>query len=209
MDRMLSERSRRKRDAIRTAATELFLDNGYASTSMDEVAAAATVSKQTVYKHFRDKQTLFGEIVMGTVDEVSRPFQLLIGEVEEAEDVPAALRDLAHKYIQAVMSPELLRRRLLVVREAGRLPDLARAYYAGAPVQTIHRLADAFARLAQRGELSIDDPEVAATHFAFLLLGRPLDTVMFCGHDAVGSVGELARMADAATDVFLAAYGPR
>ncbi len=49
---------------------------------------------------------------------------------------------------------------------------------------------------------------MAATHFAFLILGRPLDTVMFRGEDAAWLPQELTRMAEAATDVFLAAYGP-
>ena len=40
---------------------------------MDEIAALAAVSKQTVYKHFADKERLFSEIVIGTVDEVSDP----------------------------------------------------------------------------------------------------------------------------------------
>jgi AcrR family transcriptional regulator len=40
---------------------------------MDEIAAAASVSKQTVYKQFADKQSLFREIVATTVEEVSDP----------------------------------------------------------------------------------------------------------------------------------------
>ena len=47
--------SARKRSAILEAATTLFLRNGYRGTSMDEIAALAAVSKQTVYKHFADK----------------------------------------------------------------------------------------------------------------------------------------------------------
>ena len=43
-----------KRAAILEAATTTFLRNGYRGTSMDEVAAVARVSKQTVYKHFAD-----------------------------------------------------------------------------------------------------------------------------------------------------------
>src|SRR5437868_81719 len=52
-------RSARKRRAIMEAATTLFLRNGYQGTSMDDIAAAAAVSKQTVYKNFGDKGRLF------------------------------------------------------------------------------------------------------------------------------------------------------
>src|SRR3982075_2606071 len=64
-------RSARKRRAIVQAATTVFLRNGYLGTSMDEIAALAAVSKQTVYKHFADKQSLFAEIVIGMVNEIS------------------------------------------------------------------------------------------------------------------------------------------
>ena len=49
-------RSARKRRAILDAAATTFLSNGYLGTSMDEIAALAHVSKQTVYKHFADKR---------------------------------------------------------------------------------------------------------------------------------------------------------
>ena len=58
-------RSARKRQAIMEAATALFLRDGYRNTSMDQVAADAAVSKQTVYKQFADKEQLFRDIVLG------------------------------------------------------------------------------------------------------------------------------------------------
>ncbi|WP_030040457.1 TetR/AcrR family transcriptional regulator, partial [Streptomyces resistomycificus] len=59
MEKNPEGRSARKRQAILEAATEVFLNKGYLGTSMDEVAALASVSKQTVYKNFTDKQRLF------------------------------------------------------------------------------------------------------------------------------------------------------
>ena len=56
-------RSTRKRQAILHVGRRLFLQKGYAGTSMDEVAAAADVSKVTIYKYFSDKQTLFAAVV--------------------------------------------------------------------------------------------------------------------------------------------------
>src|SRR5262249_49212382 len=64
-----TDRSGRKRRAIMDAATTLFLRQGYPGTSMDQIAARAGVSKQTVYKHFADKERLFVEIVVAIVDE--------------------------------------------------------------------------------------------------------------------------------------------
>ena len=51
----------------------MFLRNGYRGTSMDEIARSPAVSKQTVYKHFADKERLFSEIVTSTVEEVAEP----------------------------------------------------------------------------------------------------------------------------------------
>jgi len=64
------QRANRKRRQIRQAAVGEFLRKGYAGTSMDDLAAAARVSKQTVYKHFGSKEELFVAIIEATVGEV-------------------------------------------------------------------------------------------------------------------------------------------
>ena len=66
-------RSERKRGAITEAATERCLAAGYRGTSMDEIAAAAGVSKQTLYKQFSDKAQLFTEVVQAMVDAAGDP----------------------------------------------------------------------------------------------------------------------------------------
>src|SRR4051794_11573006 len=53
----------RKRDAIVLAAVGEFRDHGFSGTSMDRVAAAADVSKRTVYNHFPSKNELFDAIL--------------------------------------------------------------------------------------------------------------------------------------------------
>src|SRR5450759_371802 len=80
-------RSSRKRRAILEAATTVFLRNGYLGTSMDEVAALAAVSKQTVYKHFGDKPRLFTEIVITTVAEISDPNYSDVLSLSDSVDV--------------------------------------------------------------------------------------------------------------------------
>ncbi len=60
-------KDRGKREAILSAARELFMGHGYAGTSMDSLANAANVSKATLYSHFADKDTLYRAIVEGKV----------------------------------------------------------------------------------------------------------------------------------------------
>jgi TetR/AcrR family transcriptional regulator, mexJK operon transcriptional repressor len=205
----MSARSTRKREAILEAATELFFAREYAGTSMEEIASAASVSKQTVYKHFSDKRTLFRQVALRSVEQVGSAFRAEVAAAAEASDIPAALFDLARRYVTSVMTPVLLRRRQLVLREAGRFPDLARKYHETGPLRTIDVLTTVFARLAERGQLVVEDPRVAATQFAFLVVGEPLDTAMFRGVGRRRTRSELHALADAGVEVFLAAYGKK
>src|SRR5205823_14953845 len=92
-------RSARKRRAILDAATQVFLSKGYLGTSMDEIAALAEVSKQTVYKHFADKEALFNEIVLSTVNEASDPVYEEVMNLADSGNLEADLRDLARRQL--------------------------------------------------------------------------------------------------------------
>jgi AcrR family transcriptional regulator len=129
-------RSAQKRQAILDAATGAFLRNGYLGTSMDEIAAEAGVSKQTVYRQFTDKKALFTEIVLGTIDQVGEPFFSGVGTLDDPEDLEADLRQLARRLISVVRDPRLLQLRRLVIGEAGRFPELGRTYFERGPSGT-------------------------------------------------------------------------
>ena len=59
----LDEAPSAKRQVIVRAATQVFLESGYGTASMDTIAAVAGVSKQTVYSHFGAKDALFEAII--------------------------------------------------------------------------------------------------------------------------------------------------
>jgi TetR/AcrR family transcriptional regulator, mexJK operon transcriptional repressor len=175
-------RSERKRRAIMEAATTLFLRNGYLGTSMDEIAALAAVSKQTVYKNFADKERLFSDIVLGVTANAESFVQVATTMLQDTDDLEKDLRELA---------------------------ELGRAYYARAPEHVVATLASLLRDLADRGLLHLDDPFLAARHLAFLILSIPLDKAMFCGDEESFTAADLERFADSGVRVFLAAYGPR
>jgi len=94
-----------------------------------------------------------------------------------------------------VIQPQVLQLRRLLIGEAGRLPKLSRAYYEGAPERTLATLAACFQHLGERGLLRVDDPRIAANHFAFLILGMSLDRAMFRGTDKTLAAADLERLA--------------
>lgn len=202
---MTEDRSARKRAVVVDAATTLFLRHGYLGTSMDQIAAFAAVSKPTVYKFFPDKEQLFSAIVLDTLDRASTPFLAELSQLAESDRLADDLPVLARHYLATVTQPPVLQLRRLVIGASHQLPELARAYYERAPEQTLRALAGCFRRLADRGLLRMADPEQAAAHFAFLVLGRALDKSLFCGDQPFTSA-ELASQADAGASAFLAAY---
>lgn len=194
--------------AIRQAATALFLERGYQGTSMDEIAAAAHVSKQTIYTHFSDKESLLASLVLANSDRVEGFLGTMVSVVHDAPVVEDGLRELARLYQRFVIRPDVLRMRRLVLAEAGRFPELARTYYEQVPQRVYTTLAGIFIELAQHGALAVDDADRAAEHFAWLVLGAPLDRGMFLDvADSTSTATDDA--ADAAVRVFLAAYGIR
>ncbi len=195
--------------AIKEAATRLFLEKGYDGTSMDEIAAAARVSKQTIYTHFAGKERLFAELVLGNAgrvdafaDEVGRTFR-------EAGGLEDGLRRVARTYAAFVIRPEVLQLRRLVLAEAARFPELARTYYERVPERVYLILAALFKELAGGGRLTVPDPVLAAQQFAWLVLGIPLDRGLFLPAAEAGGAVDVQRIADAGVRVFLAAYGRR
>ena len=195
--------------AIREAAAALFLEKGYQGTSLDEIAAVAKVSKQTIYTHFTNKEDLFSDLVLGNAERVDAFVATLMRTVKNAGDIQTGLRDLARMYIRFVVRPEVLRLRRLVIAEAGRYPELARTYHERVPQKVYQALASLFGDLSDEGQLRIEDPLLAAHHFAWLTIGKDLDHGMFFDPAKMSASADLDASADAAAGVFLAAYAPR
>ncbi len=201
-------RSIRKRRAIVEAATDVFLRNGYRGTSMDEIAARAAVSKQTVYKHFADKESLFSAIVKAAVDTAGDPVLGDATALADSDDLATDLRALARRQLEQVVQQQLMRLRRLVIGEANRFPELGRAFYERGAGRSTAALATAFERLTARGLLKGHDPELAAAHFNWLVMSAPVNRAMLLGDDGIPNAAELDRYADGGVRAFLAAYGP-
>ncbi|HYZ68332.1 MAG TPA: TetR/AcrR family transcriptional regulator [Mycobacterium sp.] len=199
-------RSARKRLTILSAGRELFLSNGYQGTSVEQIAASAEVSKQTVYKHFGDKHELLLAIVDNALASTVAPFLERIRTLADTTDLEADLTALAADYLRAVLQEPVVQLRRLVVGEANRVPELARLYYEQAPARTLAAFAECFSALHRCDLLHAPEPALAAEHFAFLIVGRAIDHALFAGGPQVLADLDVDRNVRAGVKVFLAAY---
>ena len=204
----VTPRSDSKRRAILDAAAELFLHEGYSGTSMDDVAARASVSKQTVYAQFGGKEALFVTVVVTMTGDAGDEVQREISALGEEDDVRAALLDYAQRQLLVVLTPRLMQLRRLVISESMRFPELGRALHQGGPQRAIAGLAEAFARWTERGLLRIADPATAASQYNWLVMGDPVNRAMLLGDGSIPPPDALRRHAEEAVRAFVAIYPP-
>jgi TetR/AcrR family transcriptional repressor of mexJK operon len=198
----------RSRALIMAAATRVFLDRGYPGTSVDDIAAAAGVSKRTVYNVFTDKEQLFRAIIGDAIATAERFSAALAVTTAEATDAAAALTTLARELAASVLGGRVVPLRRLLIGEARRFPEFAAEYYERAPGRVMAAVAVVLRTFADRGQLRVDDAELAAEHFAYLAIGASLDRALFQADTDAASVEPAIARADRGAVVFLRAYAP-
>jgi len=193
-----------KREAILEAAKSLFLSLGYANTSMDAVAAAAGVSKLTVYSHFTDKQTLFCSAVMATC-QIQLPdllFEYPVGA--QVEDV---LLNIARGFQALISSDEAVKLSRLIMAQGSLDPSFGQYFYEAGPKRVLAGMEALLRGAHERGLLRIDNPLRAAEHFFCLVKGAPdYRLLLGCAGPLQGDEAE-AHVREV-VGVFLRAYRP-
>jgi len=191
-----------KRQAILNAAALEFLEKGYGAASMDDIAAKAGVSKQTVYSHFGAKSSLFEGIVRERCEALTGAGSLI--EVSGAPD--EVLTGLARKFLSTVLDRSNLALYRVIVAESGRFPELAEAFYRAGPDAAANGLAAYIDRERQIGTLRVGNPRRAAEDFFALMRGDLfMRHLLGLADEPPPSVVEAA--AGHAVYVFLGKYG--
>jgi AcrR family transcriptional regulator len=142
-------RSAARREAILAAALDEFAERGFAATRLDDVAKRAGVAKGTIYLYFRDKESLFQELVRAMVTP-------LIGTIERlgAADLPMRtlcdnIVDLFVREVYETRRKDVIR---LIITEGRRFPKLAEFYYREVLSRIIGAVRAMLRRAAARGE---------------------------------------------------------
>jgi AcrR family transcriptional regulator len=200
--RLVGDEDSSKRRQILDGARKVFMDLGFDGASMGEIARAAGVSKGTLYVYFADKNQLFETIV----EEESLGHGQLEFDFDPARDVPATLRQFGHAYIALICRPGGGSAIRTVMAIAERMPEVGRRYYERVLENTIKRLAGYLEAHVKRGELAIDDCQLAAAQF--MLTCQATLFLPFIFQAAPPPPPERVKdVINSATRMFLAAYG--
>jgi len=198
----------RSQAIILSAATTHFTAHGYVGANVDTIAAEAGVSKRTVYNVFGGKEKLFRAVVDRAVTIAENFTRDLADELTAGDDLHADLERIGERLAIAVLHGPVVPLRRLLIGESRRFPDLGSDYYRRAPDLVMRTLADHLSGLSDRGLLDLDDPQTAAEHFAFLVMGAPLDRALFHIDSTLASA-DIEANARAGVAAFLRAWGPR
>ena len=191
-----------KRASILAAAKRLFLEQGYQGVSMDQIAAAAGVSKLTVYSHFGEKESLFSAAITDKCQEVL-PDDLFVRPPEGPLD--EQLRAIGHAFFRLITSEEAISMHRMMNTPGTTENTLRELFWNAGP----RRVQEVFAQFLQaridQGQLRIDDTALASSQFFSLLKGE-LHPMMACGLCTQPTPAEVARHIDATVEFFLRAY---
>jgi AcrR family transcriptional regulator len=192
-----------RREAILRIAHEAFLTDGYAATSMSEIARKVGGSKATLYNYFSSKEELFTAVV----DEKCQDIQEMVFDAQMAmDDFAKVLTQLAERFVHAVLQDDTIATFRLITAEAARFPELGRVFYSSGPQRSKDRLADFFARAVADGDLKPRDPRIMAGRFFELCKGELHQRKLWGMRPDPTNAEIRAHVADS-VDVFLAAYG--
>lgn len=129
------ERIAAKKEVILDAALDVFLKEGFAGASMERVAAAATVSKMTVYRHFESKEALFLATINRHCDQIYNVE--MHSPARSYEEARQALLAFGWTFINTIFADDVMALWRMLVGEVQRFPQIGAHFYDVAPYRTI------------------------------------------------------------------------
>jgi TetR/AcrR family transcriptional repressor of mexJK operon len=193
-------------DLLITAATRVFLRDGYGSASIDKVAAEAGVSTRTIYERFKNKGDLLGAVISRLVE---RDMETVLATEELDRLEPReALTSIGQLISGRACNPDSAALFRICATESHRFPELAAKMRGSAKARVDNAIANYLRRQTLRGALNLSDPDRAASLFLQMVCAELHECLLF------GSAEDIAKL-DSDThlkhvvDIFLNGALPR
>jgi AcrR family transcriptional regulator len=193
------------RSRVLKAAFALFREQGFAATSMLDIATRARVSKRDLYALFANKHALLADCI----EERGRAMRARLDPAIPAPTGLIALRamlvELGSTILRAVCRPDVLLVYRLAIAESDRLPEVAEVLDRNGRVAIREALVDFLAKSQSRGLVGPGDPAAMAARYFSLLWGDLLVRLLMRVRKPPGE-DEIAARAVAATGDLLGAW---
>lgn len=193
----------RKFDQVLDGARQIFMRDGFEGASVDDIARAAKVSKATLYSYFPDKRLLFSEVARL---ECNRQADEALDVIDVNAPVQEVIRQAADRVVRFFLSDFGQQVFRICVSESHRFPELGCRFYESGPALLRQRLGFILQRYVDKGDLKIDDMDLAASQFGELCKSD-LFVRCLCGVSCECSEAEIDRVVTGVVDMFLARYG--
>ena len=200
----IAEPERRQR--LLDAAESVFLELGYSSASMDDIARRAGMSKKTLYRVFETKESLFAAVIAGRRAVLDA--MISGGEFSGLESPGNVLRSYLGKLARFVLAPRQAALYRLVIAESLRTPELAHAFYREGPCKARMALEQWLAYQREKGTLHVPDPERDAAMLCSMVISE-LQMRFLIGELRAPDDALIDATVNRAVDVFLHGARPR
>jgi AcrR family transcriptional regulator len=195
----------RKFEQVLNGAREVFMRDGFEGASVDDIAKVAGVSKATLYSYFPDKRLLFSEVAKV---ECNRQADGATAEIDIGAPVEVNLAAAARHLVGFFLSDFGSQVFRICVSEAPRFPDLGKRFYASGPALVRERMIPVLKSYADKGELEIEDFDLAVNQFAELCKSD-LFVRKLCGLQSEFTQDDVDRIIEGAVEMFVARYGAK
>ncbi|MCG9730411.1 TetR/AcrR family transcriptional regulator [Shewanella sp. Isolate13] len=186
----------KKQQKIIDVATQLFFEQGYAETSLDQIIEVCGGSKQTLYSYFGCKRGILIQVVTRCTEQVGSVFQFYA----EA-DLTEQLNQFGYEYLKALCSKQIIDIYRIIVTESRRDKELVDFFLSRGPHRFYQLLSDYLQVQATQGKLNIENPAQASSQLIGLLRGDYYqDVVLGLG---VPSEEEIKQYSSQAIKIFL------
>ena len=183
----LSSRGEQRKAKILSAATKLFLSDGYGETSIDAIVEKSGGSKATLYSYYPSKADLFRAVVDSIVTTQEGP---VLGSLENVRETLVTFSEHRLRIVFSSNHRALMR---LIISERDRFPDIARMYYEQGPLHSHMVLRDYFEILIERGVLDIRSADEACEFFRGMLLHQLYIEQLYLGASPLSAEEQIGR----------------
>lgn len=185
------EDSERKIAQLLHSAAEIFVQDGYAGTSMAKIAAAADIGKPTIYARFGNKANLFSMVVVHILEN----HLLAVEECLESGDPELGLKKQLSNILAASIEPMFLGLFRLFLAEAHKFPEIFTAFNTLSE-GSVRSLVPHLLRIEQQARLTVPVEEVADMLLAMTNKVVMMESVQVGKRGAISADEEAGKIVD-------------